>query len=568
MPRPRLIMSLAAALAVSCTCPAVAQQTSSVSTDAPGVQGNNDPEVQAILFSGMGPHRRGVTTESAQAQQYFDQGLSWIYAFNHDEAIRSFLQSARLDPDCAMAWWGVAYCEGPNYNDNVMTDHRSRAAWYALQNALARIDNTSPVERELIQALAQRYANPWPDDRSELEQAYAHAMEDVWNEHPEDPDIGTLYADSMMVLRPWRLYTADAEPAAGTERIVAVLERVLEMDPNHPGANHLYIHVVEASSNPSRGLRSASRLSDLVPASGHLLHMPSHIYVKTGYWGRAITQNQKAMAADAAYRALSPNQGIQHLYMVHNAHMLAYAAMMSGREKEAMAAARAMWTNIPDDALREVGPIFDLWMCSVYDVQKRFGRWDAIIREEAPPPFLPVTTAIWRAHRAIAYAAKKQFDAAEREFDEFRVAKAALPEDHMVFFDSAHTILKVSDLFIAGEIALQKGDWARAAVFLERAAKIEDSLAYGEPPQWLQPVRHTLGAVYLKAGRYEDAEQAYRDDLAKWPNNGWSLYGLSQALSKQGRTEAAQEVRKQYEFAWADADAMTETSCKCIRTTE
>jgi tetratricopeptide (TPR) repeat protein len=254
--------------------------------------------------------------------------------------------------------------------------------------------------------------------------------------------------------------------------------------------------------------------------------------------------------------------------MVHNAHMLAYAAMMSGREKEAMAAARAMWANIPEDALREVGPIFDLWMCSVYDVQKRFGRWDAILAEEAPPSFLPVTTAIWRAHRAIAQAAKKEFAAARREHELFRQAVAALPEGHMAFLDSARTILEVSDLFIAGEIALQQQRWAAAAELLERAAEVEDSLSYGEPPQWLQPVRHTLGAVYLKARRYADAEQAYREDLSEWPQNGWSLLGLSQALAGQGKSEAAQEVRRQYEEAWARADAPTETSCKCIPTTE
>jgi tetratricopeptide (TPR) repeat protein len=518
------------------------------------------------LFDKMGSYTRTITTKSTLAQQHFSQGLTWAYAFNHDEAIRSFLKAAHLDPHCAMAWWGIAYCEGPNYNDNIMTEDRSKAAWYALQNALARLDHASPVERALIQALTCRYACPWPEDRAGLEQGYADAMADVWEKFPQDADVGTLYAEAMMLQKPWMLYTVDQKPVEGTERIVAVLEDVLDREPNHPGANHFYIHAVEPSANPGQGLGAARRLTDLVPASGHLLHMPSHIYVKTGFWNDAIVQNRKAMEADARYRSMSPKQGMQHLYMVHNAHMRAYAAMMSGREKEAMAAARAMWENIPEDALREVGPIFDLWMCSVYDVQKRFGRWDDILSENSPPPFLPITHAIWRAHRAIAYAAKKDFDAARSEHQCFRQEMNGLPEGHMAFLDSAKKILEVSDLFIGGEIALQQEKWGAAAELLVEAAKLEDSLSYGEPPQWLQPVRHTLGAVHLKAKRFDDAERVYREDLAKWPKNGWSLYGLSQALKGQGNMDAADKVRQQYELAWALADAPTTTSCKCIPT--
>jgi tetratricopeptide (TPR) repeat protein len=238
--------------------------------------------------------------------------------------------------------------------------------------------------------------------------------------------------------------------------------------------------------------------------------------------------------------------------------------MMSGREREAMAAARAMWANIPDDALQAVGPYFDKWMCSVYDVQKRFGRWDDILAEPAPPSFLPITTAVWHAHRAIAYAAKKDFDNAEREQEAFRKVMNSLPTDLMSGTDAALRILQVSDYFVAGEIALQKGEWDQAARLLIKGAEIEDSLTYGEPPQWLQPIRHTLGAVYLKSGRYLDAERVYREDLAKWRNNGWSLYGLSRALEQQGRLQEAADVDRQYQLVWADADAPTTTSCKCI----
>ncbi|UCF36316.1 MAG: tetratricopeptide repeat protein, partial [Acidobacteriota bacterium] len=419
----------------------------------------------AQLFSDMGPHQRMVSTSSAEAQTYFNQGLNWMYAFNHDEAIRSFKRAAELDPDCAMAWWGVAVSEGPNYNDPVMTEQRSSAAWEALKNAVDLIDNTTPVERALIEALKHRYAEPWPEDRTSLDEAYSRAMEQVRETYPDDSDVSTLSAESLMVLAPWQLYTEDGQPKEETRtlQIVSVLEHAMRLAPNNPGANHLYIHAVEPSNDPDRGLVAADRLADLVPSSGHLLHMPSHIHVKTGRWEEAVVQNQKAMESDARYRELSPKQEIQHMYMVHNSHMLAYAAMMSGREKEAMKAARAMWEHIPDETMNEVGYLFDRWMGSVYDVQKRFGRWDDLLAEAPPPDFMKITKATWRAHRAIAYAAKKEIEEAEREYAEFLKAMEDIPEDTLWDQDSALKVLSVSDYFIQGEIALQQGDLERAA---------------------------------------------------------------------------------------------------------
>ncbi len=519
---------------------------------------------RAQLFDGLGTHRRAIAADSEEARRYINQGLILAYSFNHGEAIRSYREAARLDPTSAIAWWGVSLCSGPNYNNPKMNEERNAASWDALQKALARIDNASPVERALIEALSHRYAKPWPDDRADLEQAYADAMAKVWAAYPNDSDVGTLYAEAMMVQTPWKLYTADFDLAENTPKILAVLERVLEMSPNNPGANHLYIHAVEPSSTPEQGLVAADRLADMVPGSGHLNHMPSHIYVKTGRWEQAVVQNEKAMRADATYLRLSPEQTVQHLYMTHNAHMLTYAAMMSGREREAMAAARAMWANIPKKILPGVGRYVDKWMCSVYDVQKRFGRWDDLLAESPPPSFLTITTATWRAARAVAYAAKKDFANAEREHELFRRAKAAIPEDIEWGRQAAQKVLEVSDYFIAGEIALQRGDWSRAAELLEQSAAIEDTLGYGEPPQWLQPVRHTLGAVYLMSGRYADAERAYREDLAKWKNNGWSLYGLSRALHGQGDIAEAKKIEDQYREAWSHADALTTTSCKCI----
>jgi tetratricopeptide (TPR) repeat protein len=518
------------------------------------------------VFEGMGTYTRPITTDSPEAQEYFNQGLNWLYAFNHDEAVRAFTRAAELDPGCAMAWWGVAYAQGPNYNDPIMTENRSAAAWEALQHALDRIDNETPAERALIEALTHRYENPAPEDRTHLEVAFAGAMADAWAQYPDDSDVGTLYAESMMVQYPWELYTSDLQPAReDTLTTVAVLEQVLALDPYNPGANHLYIHAVEPSDDKDRGIAAADRLCDLVPDSGHLQHMPSHIYVQVGMWERSIEQNAKAMDSDAHYRALSPEQGIQFGYMTHNSHMLAFSAMMIGRESEAMEAARAMWEDLPEQAIREVGPFFDAWMCSVYDVQKRFGRWDDLLAEPAPPEYLPATTAVWRAHRAIAFAAKKDFKNAEREHMAFRSAMKAIPETPLWnTYDTAVKFLLVSELFIAGEIALQKGKWDEAARLLEKAAVIEDTLGYGEPPLWLQPVRHTLGAVYLKSGRYAEAERVYREDLAQWRDNGWSLYGLSRALEEQGRTDEALAVKREYDRVWAGAEEQITTSCKCI----
>lgn len=519
---------------------------------------------RAQWFEEIGPYRRPVTTSSDEAQRYFDQGLAWMYSFNHDEAIRSFAKAAELDPDCAMAWWGISICEGPNYNDPVMTAERSGAAWSALKEAEARVANASPVERGLIEALAARYAFPWPEDRAALNEAYAAAMEELLARFPDDPEVGTLYGESLMVLRPWQLYTIDRLPEADTAKITAALEAVLEKHPNNPGANHLYIHAVEPSLEPERALPAADRLRNQIPVSGHMNHMPSHIYVQTGDWDKSIVQNRAAMRRDTAYLERSPDQGIQHMYIVHNAHMLAYSAMMVGQETEAMEAARSMLPGVPEQMLPAVADFVDLWMSSVYDVQKRFGRWDAILAEPAPPETLPITTAIWRAHRAIAFAAKHEFEDAEAEYERFKEARDAFPEDKMSGSDATRRILEVSDHFIRGEIALQRGQWDRAIAALEQAVEVEDSLSYGEPPQWLQPTRHTLGAVLLKAGRPADAEAVYLEDLERWPGNGWSLLGLSRSLRAQGKLEAAAAAEARYEAAWKGADRPVTSSCLCL----
>lgn len=522
---------------------------------------------QARLFQGMGDHHFEITTSSPRAQEYFDQGLIWAYAFNHDEAIRSFTKAGEIDPDCAMAFWGVALCNGPHINNPIVTADRAKAAWTALQKAVALADKVSPIERDLIGALKHRYADPQPADRAPLDQAYADAMGRVWDKYPTDADVGTLYAEALMDLHPWDLWTQSKEPKPGTNEIVALLEHVLELDPNIPGANHLYIHAVEASAHPERANAAADRLREMIPASGHLTHMPSHIDVLTGRWDKAARQNEMAIDIDRTYRNLSPDQGFYRLYMAHNHHMLAFASMMEGRSDEALAAARDVVNGVPADYLEKESALMDPYMGAAYDVLKRFGRWDEILDEAAPPGCLPITTAMWRFHRGLAYAAKDQIALAEQEQAAFREAVNDVPEDALMAINPAHKILDIADLMLEGEIALAREDYQASVGYLRKAVEVEDGLLYMEPPEWVQPVRHTLAAVLVEDGNYAEAEQVYREDLKKWPGNGWSLYGLARCLEMQDKSAEAARVRGQFKKAWARADTEIWTSCLCVRKT-
>ncbi|MFG0327574.1 MAG: hypothetical protein ACF8SC_09950 [Phycisphaerales bacterium JB037] len=515
------------------------------------------------LFDEMGAYTRKVTTTSPEAQRYFDQGLNWLFSFNHDEAVLSFRRAAELDPGCAMAWWGIAYAQGPNYNDPFMTPARWASAWEATQRAVAALDDETPVERALVGTLGVRYAAEPPEDASPLNRAFAEAMGRLGQRYPDDAEIATLHADALMVLHPWELYRADGTPAREqTNEIVRSLERVLARFPEHPGANHLYIHAIEPSNDKARAIPAADRLSDLVPASGHMRHMPAHIYVQVGMWDRAIEQSYKAMAADAAYRKLSPEQIIQHGYMSHNSHMLAFAAMMVGREEEAMAAAQAMWDDFPPEMMQMAAPFIDGTMIAKHDVLKRFGRWEAIVASDPPPDYFPMTRAIFHGHKAVAHAALGDFESAEAEQQIFREKMAAQP----VGWDYGYRmkVLLVTEFFVDAEIALQRGEIERAIGLLEEAAAVEDLIGYGEPPQYLQPVRHTLGVAHLKNGDYASAARVYQEDLDRWPGNGWSLLGLSQALAGLGDEDGAQAARERFEKAWHLADEMATSSCKCV----
>lgn len=517
------------------------------------------------LFEGLGHYSRPIHTSAPLAQRYFNQGLTLAYAFNHDEAIRSFTAATQLDPQCAMAWWGIALCNGPHINYPMMPPDRSAAAWDALQQALAFKDRESAANRALIEALAARYANPPPDDRGPLDRAYAAAMRSVYQRFPDDADVGTLYAESLMDLRPWNLWTDDGQPQPETPAILAALEKVLADAPTNPGAPHLYIHTVEASPDPSKGLLAADRLCDLTPGAGHLIHMPSHIYVLTGRWAAASKQNEKAIIADRAYRALSPRQGFFRLYMIHNAHMLSFASMMQGQFEPALRAARTVVADIPTDYGRENAALVDPYMAIATEVLMRFGRWDDILAEPAPPEYWPITTALWRFARGVALANTGQLAQAQAEREHFAEAANAVPADALMAINQAHDVLAIAELMLDGEIAYNRGDVDTAVARLRAASEREDRLVYMEPPEWIQPTRHALAAILLEAGRVAEAEQVYRADLKKWPENGWSLYGLRQCLLRQGKSAEAARVQERFERVWATADTQIGASCLCVK---
>jgi tetratricopeptide (TPR) repeat protein len=515
------------------------------------------------LFADIGSHHRPVSTQSPAAQSYFDQGLTWLFAFNHDEAIRSFKEAARLDPQLAIAWWGVAVSYGPHINLPLVSDENAKAAWAALSRAQQLTSHASPVERALIQAVAARYADPPPEDRAALDQAYAAAMQLVHDKYPDDPDIAVLYAESLMDLQPWDLWTNDGQPKGRTTEIVAVLKNVLAKHPKHPGATHLTVHAVEASPNPADALAAANALRDLVPISGHLQHMPSHIDARVGSWLAAVEANRKAISADEEYRRLSPRQDFYQVYMQHNHGFLSFACMMLGRSEEAIAAGREAVTKLPAEWVQEHAAVIDGYLTVHMDALKRFGKWDDILALSAPPDYLPFTTAMWRANRTIALAAKGLVDEADAERAKFREAVDQVPQESMAQQNPAHAVLQLAAYVVDGEIALARRDYSAAIAQLKTAVNLEDDLRYIEPPDWMVPTRHTLGAVYLLAGQPDEAVRVYQEDLARWPNNGWSLLGLAKAFEMQGKKEDAEAARMQFTTAWKHADFTPHASCQC-----
>jgi tetratricopeptide (TPR) repeat protein len=518
------------------------------------------------LYDGLGSYSRKITTESPEAQRYFDQGLGFLQGFSHRAAIRAFQQAAELDPECAMAHWGVALACGPHINSMAVPPPAAQLAWKELNLARKNAANASSVEQALIDALAKRYANPQPEDRSGLDRAYADSMREVWKKYPNDPDVGALFAEAMMNLRPWDQWTPDGKQQPGTDEIIATLDAVLKLNPNHPLANHLYIHAVEASPNPERAIAAADRLRNLQPGLAHNVHMPSHIDIRTGQWLKAVRTNEKAVEADQQHRKVfgSP-KGFLNVYIAHNRAMLAYAAMMTGQRDLAMKHIRAMVAEMPADFLKENALQAEANVAMPLEVMVRFGLWDEILAEpEQYTETMWFTRAFHYAARAIAYAAKGDTANARKAQSVFLERAKLVPKEDFLSNNSCEALLGVAIPMVEGEILIAEGKIDSGIEQLRAAIQKEDALRYDEPPGWLIPARHSLGAVLMKQQRFAEAEQVYRDDLARLPENGWSLLGLAESLRKQNKNpdEAAQTHAK-FEKIWAKADLSITSSCLC-----
>jgi tetratricopeptide (TPR) repeat protein len=506
------------------------------------------------LLEGMGSHHHAITTNSDLTQRYFDQGLALVYSFNHPEAIRSFQEAARHDPNCAMCWWGVALALGPNINAP-MADEAVPEAYAALTKAQNLAGQASEREQAYIRALATRYSPEPVADRGALDRAYADAMRDLARRYPDDLDAATLFAEAVMDTMPWDYWTADGKPRPGTEELVATLEKVLARKPDHLGANHYYIHAVEASPDPDRGLASAERLGRLAPGAGHIVHMPAHIYLRTGRYDQAVTVNRQAVAVDEAYiEQTGAHNFYTMMYYPHNYHFLWYAAAMVGRSAEAIAAAHRLPEVMPAEMVRQE-PAMEVFYPVPLFALARFGRWDEILTAPQPPADFPYATAIWHYARGMALAAQgKPAEAAAEAENLERIAGSEPIRALEVPAFYAASQLEIATKVLQGEIAAAEGRGDDRIRLLREAVDAQDKLPYMEPPYWYYPVRQSLGAALLQAKRPAEAETVYRQDLAQNKGNGWSLFGLMQSLRAQGRRDEAQRVEQDFVHAWRDAD--------------
>lgn len=512
------------------------------------------PVKPATLMTGLGRLHHRIATRSVQAQRFFDQGLTFVYGFNHDEAIRSFRRAAELDPASPMPHWGIALALGPNINLDVDPE-REKAAYDEAQRALALAANAPASERAYVNALVKRYSNDPKADLKALAVQYKDAMHDLTRKYPNDLDAATLYAESLMNLHPWQLWAADGTPTEGTTEIVTVLEGVLRRAPLHVGANHYYIHAVEASKTPGRALPSARRLDTLVPAAGHLVHMPAHIYMRTGDYDAAVSSNAKAADVDRAYIAATGPEGVYPLmYYNHNVDFLASAAMMSGQFVKASEAADQLVANVMP-AIPEMAMIEPFGAKKLY-VLLRFSRWDDVFRLPQPDAKFALLNTLAHFGRGIAHAARGNAGEAERERGAYQEARKAIQPDSDWGFNKARDVLAVSDAVLDGWIARAKRDDAAAVDAWKLAVAAEDKLKYNEPADWFYPTRESLGAALVRAKRLKEAEQVFRDDLAVNPKNGRSLFGLWQTLLLEGNKVAAAGAEKQFRAAWKTADVM------------
>jgi tetratricopeptide (TPR) repeat protein len=505
----------------------------------------------AILVSGIGNAHHPVSTKNPEAQEFFDQGLRFIYAFNHDEAARSFQKAADLDPKLAIAHWGIAEAVGPNYNDPA-SDDRFKQAHEEIQKAVDLSAGASPSERAYIQAMAKRFPADSKADRRKAAEEYHDAMREVVKQFPDDLDAATLFAESGMTLHPWGLWHVNGTPEAGTEEIVATLESVIRRDPNHLGAIHYYIHAVEASPNPERALAGANKLAALAPNAGHIVHMPAHVYIRTGDYEAAVKTNEEAAVVDRAYIKASGAQGIYPMmYYSHNLHFIAMCSAMNGNYAEAKKNADLLAEHV-GPAVKMMPPL-EGFMTIPMAVDLRFHRWDDVLLMKPPDPSMQATTGFWHFARGMALAGKGRVEEAQAEYKIVAGAEAATSPDAvfaMPIYNKTKDILKIAEDVLGAKIALARKDQVQAISLLTAAVAIQDTLKYGEPPDWFFPVRESLGGALLMNGDATGAEKVFRADLDRNPRNPRSLFGLEQALKAQDRNYDAGFVEAEFKASW------------------
>ena len=507
------------------------------------------------LFDNLGDHHHPVTTGSPLAQRYFDQGLRLVYAFNDEEANRAFAEAARLDPQCAMAHWGIALAHGPNINNPIVSPDQERLAYQEIQQALALSAHASELENAYIEALARRYSKQPASDQKALHTSYVKAMRELTRRFPEDLDAAALLAEALLAQcfgEHASYWTSDGKPHPGIPEALSILEKALQQNPSHPGANHFYIHALEASPYPEKALASADRIAQLMPGAGHLVHMPSHIYIRVGRYGDAVETNRRALAADAEYLRKTNAPGMYSMMMVpHNFYFLWAALVMEGQSTEALSTARALVARLTETMMRQM-PMLEFYAPLPLFTLARFGRWADILREPSPQPGFQYQTGMWCYARGLAFAATGQPEKAITENKKLSaivsvVDSTAPPERNL-----PANLLSLASRVLSGEMAARQGKTGDAILLFKEAVELQDRIPYYEPPPWYYPVRQSLGVVLLTSGRAAEAEMVYRDDLVRNPENGWSLYGLAQSLRAQNRPSSS--VEESFRKAWMRAD--------------
>jgi tetratricopeptide (TPR) repeat protein len=511
---------------------------------------NNEP---AKLIPGAGSLSHPVSTKNVEAQKFFNQGLAFIYGFNHEEARRSFETAAQHDSSLAMAYWGIALAVGPNYNEAEVDLERVKAAYHALQKAKELSSDASQRERAYIEALSKRFTlDPQPDFKR-LGMDYKNAMAELHRRYPNDLDAATLYADSLMNLTPWQLWAKDGKPAEYTLEVVHILESVLKLDRNHIGANHLYIHAVEASREPGRALLSAHRLGQLAPASGHLVHMPAHIYIRTGDYAAAAKVNETAATVDEGYIKRTGVRGVYPaMYYSHNLHFLVESYNRSGNYRLAARSAKRLEANVRGH-LKDM-PMIEGFLPSRMFVELRFNRWEEVIKLPEPDKETRATRALWHYSRGVAFAGMGKIEEAQHERETLIQLIKEVPGDAPFGLNTAASVLKVAENVLDARIAWARGDRKSAIESWRKAVVAQDELNYDEPPGWYYPVRESHGAALLLNGEAAEAEAVFRKDLKENARNGRSLFGLAESLKRQGKTKEASAAKREFQKAWRNAD--------------